>query len=333
MDTGYAIEVAVNLFLQSLGDWSYGIMKTISYLGQEEFFLVLMPFLYWCVDASLGLRIGLMLLLSTGINGFFKVLFAGPRPYWFEGSVEGVTGESSFGIPSGHAQIAASVWGYMAALFKKRAFTITAIVIIFLIGLSRLFLGVHFLRDVLIGWLIGALLVLLFVKLEPAFIKLVKKWSYPQKLAGILLGCALLMIIFLIPYWLRENYLLPQDWITNALADVPDVSPQPLSKDGVFTVIGTVLGMLLGYTWFTHKYGNFDTKGKFGVILLRFALGLAGVLLIWFGLGQVFPRSEDLVSYALRLFRYTLIGLWVSAIAPVIFILLRLANKPSKQSG
>ena len=332
MDTGYAIEVAVNLFLQSLGEWSYGIMKAISFLGQEEFFLVLMPFLYWCVDARLGLRIGLMLLISNGVNGFFKVLFAGPRPYWFEGSVQGVTGESSFGIPSGHAQIAASVWGYMAALFKKRAFTIAAVVIIFLIGLSRLFLGVHFLRDVLSGWLIGAILILLFVKLEPNFIKFVSKWSFPQKIAGIFLGCAGLLVVFLIPYWLRESYLLPQDWITNALADVPDVTLRPLSKDGVFTVIGTILGMLLGYTWFSHKYGNFDTKGKFGVVLLRFALGLAGVLVIWFGLEQVFPRTEDLVGYGLRVFRYTLIGLWVSAIAPVIFIALRLANKTTKES-
>ena len=159
MDTGYAIEVAVNLFLQSIGDWTYGIMEAISFLGQEEFFLVLMPFLYWCIDARLGLRVGMMLLLSNGVNGFFKVTFAGPRPYWFESTVEGVIGESSFGIPSGHAQIAASVWGYLAALIKKRGFTIAALVIIFLIGLSRLFLGVHFLRDVVFGWLIGAIMV------------------------------------------------------------------------------------------------------------------------------------------------------------------------------
>lgn len=332
MDTGYALEVAVNLFLQSLGEWSYGIMKAISFLGQEEFFLVVMPFLYWCVDARLGLRIGLMLLISNGVNGFFKVLFAGPRPYWFEASVEGVTGESSFGVPSGHAQIAASVWGYMAALFKKRAFTIAALVIIFLIGLSRLFLGVHFLRDVLFGWLIGGILVLLFVKLEPTFIKLVSKWNYQQKIAGVFLGCAGLLVVFLIPYWLRDNYLLPQDWVSNALADVPDVTPNPLSRDGVFTVIGTILGMLLGYTWFSHKYGNFNTQGKFGVVLLRFVIGLAGVLVLWFGLGQIFPRNEDLISYGMRLFRYTLIGLWVSAIAPMIFLALKLAKKTPKDS-
>ena len=332
MDTGYAIEVAVNLFLQSIGDWTYGIMEAISFLGQEEFFLVLMPFFYWCIDARLGLRVGMMLLLSTGVNGFFKVTFAGPRPYWFESTVEGVIGESSFGIPSGHAQIAASVWGYLAALIKKRGFTIAALVIIFLIGLSRLFLGVHFLRDVVFGWLIGALLVLLFVKLEPGFIKLISKWNFQQKILGIVGGCALLLIIFLVPFWLRDSYLLPQSWLTNALADVPDVTPHPLSKDGVFTVTGTILGMLLGYTWFSHSYGVFNTQGKLPVVLLRFIIGLAGVLALWFSLGQLFPRSEDLIGYSLRLLRYTLIGLWVSAIAPVIFMALKLAKRQSVDS-
>lgn len=327
MDTGYGLEVAVNLYLQSLGNWTYSIMKALSFLGQEEFFLVLMPFLYWCVDARLGLRVGMMLLLSNGVNGFLKVTFAGPRPYWLESSVEGVIGESSFGIPSGHAQIAASVWGYLAALIRKRGFTIVAILIIFLIGLSRLFLGVHFLRDVLSGWLIGALLVLLFIRLEPAFVRTISKWSFRQKMLGILAGCTLLLIIFLVPFWLRDSYLLPQTWLNNALADVPDVTPYPLSRDGVFTVIGTILGMLFGYTWFTHRYGVFNTEGSPPVVLLRFVLGLAGVLVLWFGLGQLFPRSEDLIGYGLRLFRYTLIGLWVSAVAPMIFMALKLAKR------
>ncbi len=332
MDTGYTSEVLVNLFLQSLGTGTFAIMKAISFLGQEEFFLILMPFLYWCVDARLGLKIGLMLLISNGINGFFKVAFAGPRPYWFEGTVEGVIGESSFGIPSGHAQISASVWGYMAVLFKKKWFSIVALVIIFLIGISRLFLGVHFLRDVLFGWLLGGLLVLAFVKLEPIFIRFVHKLSFQNKLLAIIMGCALFLIILLIPHWLRTSYVLPQSWITNALSDIPEVNPEPLSKDGVFTVIGTLLGMLLGYTGFAHYFGNLDAKGKPPVVLLRYLLGLIGVFVLWFGLGKIFPRTDDLIGNGLRVLRYTLIGLWVSAIAPWIFLRLKLAVLSANKS-
>ena len=149
---------------------------------------------------------------------------------------------------------------------------------------------------------------------------------------GIIIGSALLLVIFLVPFWLRDSYLLPQSWLTNALADVPDVTPHPLSKDGVFTVIGTILGMLLGYTWLSHKYGGFNTQGKLAVVLLRFIIGLAGVLALWFGLGQVFPRREDILGYSLRLLRYTLIGLWVSAIAPVIFMALKLAKRKTADS-
>jgi membrane-associated phospholipid phosphatase len=330
MDTGYSIEVAVNLFLQSLGTWSFGIMKAISFLGQEEFFLILMPFLYWCVDSRLGLRVGLMLLLSNGVNGFFKIAFAGPRPYWFDADVQGVIGESSFGLPSGHAQIAASVWGYLASLLRKKWFTILALVIIFLVGLSRLFLGVHFLRDVLVGWLIGALMVFLFVKLEPGFKRIVERLSYPKKISFTFIACAILLVILLIPFWFRENFALPQSWITNALADVPAVTPNPVSKDGVFTVIGTTLGMLLGYIWLDHQYGGMSNQGTPGKILLRYTLGLIGVVALWFGLGQIFPRTADILSYGLRILRYALIGIWISAIAPWLFIKLKLANQLSK---
>lgn len=332
MDSRYGTEVLVNLFFQSLGTWSYGIMKAISFLGQEEFFLILMPFLYWCVDTSIGLRIGIMLLVSNGINGFFKILLAGPRPYWFNSEVVGVTGESSFGVPSGHAQIAASVWGYMAALFRKKWFTILAIIVIFLIGLSRLFLGVHFLRDVLVGWLIGGILVFIFVKLEPAFVRFANKLSYSRKIGYIFAGSAVFLVVLLIPYWLRENYLLPQDWMTNALADIPDITPQPLAMDGVFTVVGTLMGMLLGFTWLSHKFGGMSTSGKPVIVLGRYLLGLVGVVILWFGLGQIFPRNEDLISYALRLVRYTLIGLWVSGLAPWIFMELKLASPQPKKT-
>ncbi|MEN6435321.1 MAG: phosphatase PAP2 family protein [Anaerolineaceae bacterium] len=326
MDAGYSIEVAVNLFLQSLGTWSFGIMKAISFLGQEEFFLILMPFLYWCVDSRIGLRVGLMLLLSNGVNGFFKVAFAGPRPYWFDGDVQGVIGETSFGNPSGHAQIAASVWGYLAALFRKKWFTILAFVVIFLVGLSRLFLGVHFLRDVLIGWFIGALMVFLFIKVEPFIVRTMTKLSYPKKIGYTFVLCAILLVILLIPYWFRENFVFPQSWMTNALADVPNAVPEPLSKDGVFTVTGTILGMLLGYIWLEHKFGGMNNQGTPGKVLLRFLIGLIGVALLWFGLGQIFPRDPNILSYGLRLLRYALIGLWVSAFAPWLFIKLKLAK-------
>jgi hypothetical protein len=44
-------------------------------------------------------------------------------------------------------------------------------------------------------------------------------------------------------------------------------------------------------------------------------------------LGLVFPRSETLLAYSLRYLRYGLVGFWVAAGAPELFIRLRLAER------
>lgn len=155
----FSSEIVVNTFLQSLGDWLVGPMRAITAMGYEQFFILLLPAIYWCFGQMLGIRVGIIFLTGQYLNFFLKFLFHSPRPYWVSDKVLAYSQETSFGLPSGHAQIAGTMWGWLAVEIKKRWFTILAIVIIFLIGLSRLFLGVHFLSDVLLGWALGGLTV------------------------------------------------------------------------------------------------------------------------------------------------------------------------------
>jgi membrane-associated phospholipid phosphatase len=163
------LELFVNQILQSLGAWLSIPMLAITALGYEEFIVLLLLTLYWCVDQMIGLRVGIVLMTANTFNTFFKFLFHSPRPYWISDDVTAYSHETSFGLPSGHAQIAASVWGWLAVEVKKRWFTVVAVVLIFLIGFSRLYLGVHFFSDVLLGWFLGALLVFLFMKWQNMF--------------------------------------------------------------------------------------------------------------------------------------------------------------------
>lgn len=121
MDQIREVEVFVNIFLQSLGGGLQSVMKLFTMLGDEIFFILVMPAIYWCVDALVGLRVGVMLLLSGAFNNFFKLLLRGPRPYWISDQVKPVVHESSFGIPSGHAMNAAAVWGWMAVEARKKS--------------------------------------------------------------------------------------------------------------------------------------------------------------------------------------------------------------------
>lgn len=307
------LEIVVNEFLQSLGGWLRAPMLAITSLGYEEFFVLLLPTLYWCFDQMVGFRVGLVMLMGNTFNTFFKFLFHSPRPYWISDSVYAYSHETSFGLPSGHAQIAASVWGWLAVEVKKRWFRIVAVILIFLIGVSRLYLGVHFLSDVLLGWVLGGLLVWAFAAWYKPVSAWVGKKSAWAQFGLVLASTAVILLLILGARWVVGPWEMNSEWAARA----GEVAPYDLN--GAFTVAGTWFGMLTGYVILTKGRGHFLASQGGWRRLARFLVGLLGVFVLYFGLGQIFPRSEDFVGYGLRFFRYTLIGLWVSWLGPVIF--------------
>ena len=119
MDSIFQLGIAFAVWFQGLGSWLTVPMKFFTFLGSEEFFLLFLPVIYWCVDAGLGLRLGAMLLFNSGVNDFFKLAMHGPRPYWFSTQVQALSSETSFGVPSGHAQMAVGLWGVLAAYTRR----------------------------------------------------------------------------------------------------------------------------------------------------------------------------------------------------------------------
>lgn len=313
MEAVNAVQIVVNEFLQTMGSWLITLMRVITTLGNEEFYVLLLPILYWSFDQMVGLRVGMMLLISNGFKTFFKFLFRTPRPYWISDSVTNYLHESSFGLPSGHAQDAAAIWGWLAVEVKKRWFTIVMVVLIFLIGVSRLVLGVHFLGDVLLGWLIGGLLVWAF----SAWFKKIGQWveaqSFGAKLGLVVASTAGLMLLILSARWAAGNWVLDPEWAARA-GDV-----DPFNLDVIYTLGGTWLGMMGGFVTLTEKKGRFLANEGGWRRLVRFLIGFVGVLILYLGLGQVFPRGANIASYSLRFVRYTLVGLWISWIGPLLF--------------
>jgi hypothetical protein len=67
--------------------------------------------------------------------------------------------------------------------------------------------------------------------------------------------------------------------------------------------------------------------------LSRYLIGVVGVLILWRGLGLVFDLlapDETLPAHLLRYLRYSLVGLWISALAPLLFIRLGLLSAREK---
>lgn len=331
MDALHQLEIIWILFVQGLGDWLYAVLNTASMLGTEDFYMIIMPSIYWCFDAAFGLRLGVMLLLSNGVNAVFKLAFHSPRPYWVDTQVKALASETSFGLPSGHAQHAASIWGLMASFVRSGWLKAGLVGLIFLIGFSRIYLGVHFVSDVLLGWLIGSLLLLLFLRVE----KPIRAWlaarSLREMLALSLATSIVLGAFILLSAAALGSWQTPVAWEENALAAFPGNEIDPDNIDGAFTVSGTWLGLMAGAAWLYHRQGGFNADGTPTQRLLRYVTGLIGVFIFWFVLGKILPRSEDALGFAFRYFRYALVGLWISALAPLLFERLGLVNDLQKK--
>ncbi|HPA33274.1 MAG TPA: phosphatase PAP2 family protein [Anaerolineaceae bacterium] len=332
MDTVWQLEINLTLFLQNLGSWLNTPMEFFTFLGSEYAFLALMPLFYWSVDSATGLRIGLMLLISNGLNTPLKFLFHSPRPYWIDPNVVALSSETSFGMPSGHAQMAASIWGTLAASLKRRWLTILLIFMILMIGISRIYLGVHFTSDVLVGWAIGVLLLVVFLSLE----KRVAAWFTRKNTEErIVYSIAISFVFILLPLLIRfflQKWEMPAEWIANAIAAAPDHPPAPFNLGGTISIAGTLLGTLAGLVFQLKRNGMFDATGAPWQRILRYLVGMAGMLLIWSGLDLLFPGGESILALILRYVRYALTGFWMTGLAPLVFQVLKLSNPPTRKS-
>ena len=323
MDSLLNFEIGITLFLQSLGSWLALPFQAISFLATEEFIIMLLPLIFWSIDSIMGVRMAFMLVISGSFNNYFKVLFHSPRPFWFDARVKSYSMETGFGLPSGHSQNAASLFGMMAATIRKKGFTIAVLMVIFLVGLSRLYLGMHFLRDVLSGWLLGGLFVLLYMRLE----KPVVKWLVTKSLAlQIMLAFVLGIVLILLGFGsmaLSASWQMPTEWINNA-ALTGGAVPDPFNMEGTITLGGVAFGFMAGYAIWVKKFGQPKALGSALKRFLRYLVGIIGVIALYLGLKMIFPEEPLVLGFILRFMRYTIIGLWVTYFAPLIFKKLKL---------
>ena len=270
------------------------IFKAVTFLGEEEFFMLLLPLVIWCVDFAGGVRLGFAFLLSPYVNAVLKDWFADPRPFELDPAVKRHdTGVEGYGLPSGHSQNAVVLWGTIAAGFRKRWLWIVAILLMVLIGFSRIYLGVHFPTDVLGGWAVGAIFLAVYLALQPRVEAWLKGTSMAVQLA---LAVAVPLVLLL---------LYPVGDIVISMA----------------ALMGMGAGLVLSGRWV-----SFSAGGPLWQRAARFVVGVVGLLVLYLGLKLVFPGEGEPLYVAMRIVRYALVGLWVVLGAPWLFLRLRLAS-------
>ncbi|MDF2441229.1 MAG: hypothetical protein JWN98_2213 [Abditibacteriota bacterium] len=286
------------------------LWKLITFLGNEEFFLLLMPLVYWCINARLGLRLGLLVLLGDAFNLIFKVLLALPRPYWIDARVRPLAIDTTFGLPSSHAQNAAAAWTFLAARSRKARAWMAALVLVIAISLSRVALGVHFPQDVLGGAVIGLLFLLLFSRLEPSG----TAWFTRQSLVVQAAVSSALAAAVLLLWWLAKQMSTPGAYF----ASLPDAAVAQ-SWVPIVSRAGALWGLGCGAA-LAQRGARFEADGTFAARLLRFVVGSIGVAICWKGLAMLFPREPEMLGLLFRFVRYALLTLWVTVGAPLLFL-------------
>ncbi|MDR1218886.1 MAG: phosphatase PAP2 family protein [Treponema sp.] len=288
-----------------------GFMRGISLFGAEAGYLALLLLIFWCIDEKKGVRLSVTLLFSAWINAFFKTLLHQPRPFQLDPSV-GKSFEPTYGIPSGHAQMSFVFWTIVASWVKPqtkrgaqgkalnyrlRALSFAlAILVSLVMGVSRLYLGVHFPTDLFAGWFLG----------------------------GVTLACYLCFeehaANFLAKSGLRVQFI-----ISAAISFVLLLTGNTLLS-GAMLGMGAGYALMLKFAPFTAKLNRGNGMKIFFILLARYITGLAGVGALFF----VFQRFAPDKNSAYHLLAYfcqpVLLGLWIYAGAPWVFIRLHLAE-------
>ncbi|WP_046472234.1 phosphatase PAP2 family protein [Allosalinactinospora lopnorensis] len=328
METVWDGEVGLVLWSQALGGWLEPPMRAVTVLGGKTLLLPLLALLFWCVHAGTGARLSLVLLGSSLVNGLFKGVSHGPRPYWFTPAVTPLTTESTFGLPSGHAQTAVAVWGYLAARIRRRWAWPAAAALIALIAFSRVYLGAHFVTDVVAGMAVGALLLWLVLRYEDS---LLRWWRgrTPTHQVGLAFTVSLLPGVGVITWQelIRRDWRLPAEW-TGAVP--PDVANETLTY--VSTLGGGFFGVLVGFSVLAAR-GWYSAEGPLVSRAARYVIGMAGTVLILVAVRTAVP-TVDGAAGALREYAvYALMSLWGALGAPELFLRMRLAVRPETVEG
>ena len=140
------------------------ILKTITHLGDTIVILIIVTIMLIFLNKKDRIILGSTTILTVGLNQGIKHLLRRPRPEHLR-----LIKQGGFSYPSGHSMIAICVYGIMIYLINKKiknkkikiALSILLTLLILAIGISRIYVGVHYPSDVLGGFLLSLAILIL----------------------------------------------------------------------------------------------------------------------------------------------------------------------------
>lgn len=262
--------------------------------------VLLTAIMYWCINKKYGQKLLFALIPNIVINTGIKELVKEPRPIGAKGlkslRTETATGYS---FPSGHTQTATTFWTSLILIFKQKWIYILGSIMILGVGLSRLYLGVHWPVDVVGGWIFGIVFTVIFAKL---FDIVDESKNYK------------LLFLVLIPFIIFIFIVKSESYVK---------------------ILGLLVGLILGYI-IEDKFINFKTINNYKekvnfsskvitnkehriMCVYRFILGIITLGILYLALNFIMP---DKVIF--NFIRYLVISLYAVAGVPALFKIIKL---------
>ena len=182
-------------FLQSLlshrPDFLNPLFLAANHLDTGGFYLLAATLVYSGLGPRLGKPFILLLACCFASNYGLKHLFLQPRPLTLDPSLGLIKTHSLYGLPSGAAQAATAMAVFFNKHFKQRWVLWGSVLYVIFIGISRVYIGMHFISDVIAGTLIGFVLAEGFFKISTlAPIKLLKQPLWVLVSLVVIIGAA-----------------------------------------------------------------------------------------------------------------------------------------------
>jgi membrane-associated phospholipid phosphatase len=303
------------LYLQSLGnDWLTSLMILITSMGSSAFLVTILIIITFGINFRKGFLLFQLLIWTGLVTEIVKTVIAFPRPDYvdnrvlnlengvkntspFKGNgpdevfelpskeilenfrVQKTLTPSSFGFPSGHVAITTALWGGSSAIFNSRKIKMMAPFMILLVALSRMYLGRHFLGDILGGAIIG----LLFLTAFTLFLKSSLKDDFFKKenfeLAFRTKNLIICLFLFVVPLVLIASSMISAE------------------------VAGFFLGTNAAYVLIIRK-GLPDDAGSSGQRILRIFIGLLLFGISSFVLDLGFDNIETVAYFSLTFIEF-----------------------------
>ena len=276
----------------------------------------------------MGMKMAIFLPLSGVTNSILKQTIHAPRPFWLDSRIIGMSTETSFGMPSGHAQ-AATIWLLTGAYLNKKWFWSIAVSLTFMIGVSRAYLGAHFPSQIMVGWILGMASVVFFLYLETKIIPWMRTKTIAQQMLFVVFVSLSLLGIGGICVGLNVAWHVPVEWLNTAAVYLKkDQTLSPIGIKNIASSAGAFLGYSAGAILMTSM-GGYNARGTLAKRFLRYVVGFCCILMLFIILEAISPGPEAAILYvSWKYFEAFLITFSMIFIIPVLFLRLKLADKP-----